>query len=187
MKKEVSKNVTSTAYYLDHTSMKEQFNEDGRDNWSRLVRNPFLKRLNMKRQNSGKMPIVWYYPPKIKLNELVFLTRNMQDGSGQYDLRFAETFYDFSFFEGFDQEQTLSEIECPAVILHVAPSPKTAPSYVDKNGILLSAMDKKDAEKVHALIKGSCLKSGYASPHDIHADLPRLFIEAVLEMQQKSE
>lgn len=175
-----------TKYYLDHTSMKEQFNEDGRDNWSRLVRNPFLKRLNAKRKNSGKMPMVWYYPPKIKLNELVFLTRNMKDGSGQYDLRFAEAFYDFSFFKGFDQEQTLSEIECPTVILHVAPSPKTAPSYVDKNGILLSAMDEKDAEKVHALIKWSCLKSGYASPHDIHADLPRLFIEAVLEMQQKS-
>ena len=46
-----------------------------------------------------------------------------------------------------------SEIECPTIILPVAPSKEIAPSYYDKYGILLSAMDEKDAEKVHELIK----------------------------------
>lgn len=170
-----------TKYFLEHTYLKEVFNKDGKDNWSFLVKNPFTKRI---KENSGKMPIVWYYPPEIGLNSLVFLTRNLQDGTGDYDLRFGDTFYDFSWFEGFDQTETLSAIECPTIILHVAPSKETAPSYYDENGILLSAMDEKDAEKVQALIKGSVLKSGYQSGHDIHADLPKQFIEAVLEMKK---
>ena len=77
----------------------------------------------------------------------------------------------------------LSEIECPTIILHVAPSKETAPSYYDEKGILLSAMDEKDAEEVHTLIK--TLKSGYESSHDIHADLPEQFVDAVIEMKQQ--
>ena len=87
----------------------------------------------------------------------------MQDGTGNYDLRFGETFYDFSWFYGVDQKKMLSEIECPTIILHVAPSKEIVPSYYDKDGILLSAMDEKDAEEVHTLIKNSTLKSGYDS------------------------
>lgn len=171
-----------TRYFLEHTYLKEIFNKDGKDNWSFLVKNPFTQRI---KENSGKMPVVWYYPPEIGLNGLVFLTRNMQDGTGTYDLRFGNTFYDFSWFEGFDQRETLSEIECPTIILHVAPSKETMPGYYDANGILLSAMDEKDAEEVQSLIQGSILKSGYESDHDIHADLPKPFIEAVLEMKRQ--
>lgn len=173
-----------TKYYLDHSYMKEFFNKKGKDNWSLLVKEPFSKRI---KENSGEMPLVWYYPPKLKLNDLVFLTRNMQDGTGNYDLRFGESFYDFSWFKGLDQEEILKGIACPTIILHVAASKETAPSYYDQNGILLSAMDEKDAARVHALIKNSKLKSGYPSSHDIHADLPDQFIEAVLEMKEKSE
>ncbi len=168
-----------TKYFLEHTYTKELFNKDGKDNWSFLVKDPYTKRID---ENSGKMPVVWYYPPEIGLNGMVFITRNLQDGTGEYDLRFGKTFYDFSWFKGFDQRKTLSEIECPTVILHVAPSKETAPSYYDENGILLSAMDEKDAEEVQSLIRGSKLKSGYKSVHDIHADLPEQFIEAVMEL-----
>ncbi|HHT94346.1 MAG TPA: alpha/beta hydrolase [Clostridia bacterium] len=171
-----------TKYFLEHTYLKEVFNKDGKDNWSFLVKNPFTKRIKV---NSEKMPIVWYYPPEIGLNGLVFLTRNMQDGTGMYDLRFGNTFYDFSWFEGFDQRGALSEIECPTIILHVAPSKETAPGYYDENGILLSAMDEKDAKEVQSLIEGSILMSGYESDHNIHADLPEQFIEAILEMKRK--
>ena len=84
---------------------------------------------------------------------MIFLTRNMQDGTGNYNLRFGEAFHDFSWFYEVDQKKMFSEIECPTIILLVAPSKETAPSYYDKNRILLSVMDEKDAEKVHALIK----------------------------------
>ena len=173
-----------TRYYLEHTYMSEQFNKDGKDNWSFLVKKPYLKRL---KEKSGKMPLVWYYPPEMKLNDLVFLTRNQQDGTGTYDLRFGEAFYDFSWFSGFDQRKALSQITCPTLILHVAPPKETAPSYYDAKGILLSAMDEKDAAEVQALIKGSILKSGYKSSHDIHADLPDQFIDAVLQVEASSD
>ncbi len=149
--------------------MKELFNKDGKDNWSFIVKNPYTKRIE---KNLDKTPIVWYYPPEIGLNSLIYLTRNLQDGTGKYDLRFSKTFYDFSWFDGFEQRETLSKIECPTVILHVAPTKETSPDYYDSNGILLSAMDEKDAKEVRDLIEGSLLKSGYKSTHDIHADLP---------------
>lgn len=168
-----------TKYYLEHTYVKELFNKDGKDNWSFLVKDPFAKRID---ENSREMPIVWYYPPEIGLNGMIYITRNLQDGTGEYDLRFGKTFYDFSWFDGFNQREALSEIECPTIILHVAPSKETAPSYYDENGILLSAMDEKDAEEVQSLIKGSTLKSGYKSMHNIHADLPEQFVEAVMEL-----
>lgn len=170
-----------TKYYLDHSYMKESFNKGGKDNWDLIVRKPFAKRIE---EGTGKMPIVWYYPPEQGLNSLVFMTRNMQDKTGDYDLRFAEAFYDFTWFKDFDQEKALSEIECPTIILHVAPPKEYAPSYYDDKGILLSAMDGKDAKRVQALIKNSVLKEGYKSTHDIHADLPKEFIEAVMELKE---
>nr|WP_076388101.1 alpha/beta hydrolase [Vaginimicrobium propionicum] len=170
-----------TRYYLDHTYLRELFNKDGKESWSFLVKNPFQKRI---KEGSGKMPLVWYYPPEMGLNGLVFLTRNMQDGTGEYDLRFGQAFYDFSWFEGFDQAEALSRIECPTIILHVAESKETAPSYYNKDGVLLSAMDEEDVAKVKSLIKSSTLKDGYKSGHDIHVDLPKQFVEAALEMEK---
>lgn len=169
-----------TNYYLEHTYFKQFFNKDGKDNWSFLVKKPYQQRLE---KNKGKMPLVWYYPPEIKLNNLLFMTRNLQDGTGEYDLRFGQKFYDFSWFSSIDQREMLSKIECPTFILHVAPSKETAPGYYDENGILLSAMDEKDAELVHSLIKESILKEGYNSSHNIHADLPKEFVETVFEFK----
>lgn len=182
LSRSTEKNYTS--YYLDHTYMKEFFNKDGKDHWGSLVKDPFTKRM---KSNAAKMPIVWYYPPEIGLNGLVFMTRNMQDGTGDYDLRFGNAFYDFSWFKDFNQKEALRQITCPTIILHVAPPKETAPSYYDHNGILLSAMDEKDADEVHALIKNSVLKSGYSSSHNIHADLPKQFIEAMTEMKQMNK
>lgn len=173
-----------TTYYFDHSAMREQFNKDGKDNWSVLVKKPFLKRMKAQK---GQMPLVWYYPPKLKLNQLVFMTRNRHDQTGDYDLRFGDAFYDFSWFEGFDQEATLKSITCPTLILHVAPPKVTAPSYYDEKGLLLSAMDEEDARRVSRLIRGSVLKSGYASGHDIHDDLPKAFLAAMMELKTMVE
>lgn len=173
-----------TMYYFDHSAMREQFNKDGKDHWSILVKKPFLKRM---KERGGQMPVVWYYPPKMKLNQLVLMTRNLQDKTGAYDLRFGEAFYDFSWFAGFDQEATLKSITCPTLILHVAPPKATAPSYYDDNGVLLSAMDEDDARKVNRLIRGSVLKSGFASDHDIHDDMPKAFLAAVKELKTLAE
>lgn len=43
-------------------------------------------------------------------------------------------------------------------------------------------MDDEDAERVRECIRGSVLRSGYACDHNIHADLPKDFIDAVFAL-----
>lgn len=74
-----------------------------------------------------------------------------------HDLRFGDAFYDYSWFEDFNQAEALAKIQCPTTIMHVAPDSNTAPSYYDKNGILISAMDEKDAARANQLVKNSDL------------------------------
>jgi hypothetical protein len=111
----------------------------------------------------------------------------MQDGTGSYDLRFGVTFYDFSWFTGFEQEEILKSIKSPTIVMHVAPNEFTAPGYYDKNGILLAAMDETDARKVVSLVPDSKYLGGFKSAHDIHADLPDEYIEVLLDLKNKIE
>lgn len=171
-----------TRYYLKHHYMKIFFNQDGKDNWSKIIQNPALKYMD---KHPGKIPSIWFYPVSLGVNRIYRLSANMQDGTGEYDLRFGDTFYDFSWFDGFVQEETLRLISCPAVLLHVAPGRQTAPGYYDANGILLSAMDEKDARRAAELIGGCELIGGFKSAHDIHADCPEQFTQVMLDFQKR--
>ncbi len=171
-----------TLYSLEHHYMQTLFNQNGKDNWERIVLNPAKKYM---KKHPGTIPKIWYYPKKLGINSIYALTANLQDGTGDYDLRFGETFYNFSWFEGFDQEETLSKIICPALVLHVAPGKATAPGYYDKNGILLSAMDEKDAARVTKLIENSEYVGGFASMHNIHDDLPDAYIDQLLAFKER--
>ena len=75
----------------------------------------------------------------------------------------------------------LKEITVPTCILHVKPPKNTAPSYYNEEGLLISAMDEKDAKRVKELIKGSTLIEGFDSMHDIHGDQPKAYLEKVEE------
>lgn len=108
----------------------------------------------------------------------------MQDGTSHYDLRFGVTFYDFSWFEGFDLEDILKNIKAPTIVMHVAPNDMTAPSYYDQNGILLAAMDEVDAQRVVDLIPNSKYIGGFKSAHDIHADLPNEYIDVLVNLKK---
>ncbi len=175
---------TYTEYYLEYDAMQRFFKQGGNDAWSFLVKDPAMKRM---RKDPTKVPVIWYYPPEIMLNQLLSLTKNYQDGTGDYDLRFGETFYDFSWFDGFDQAETLAKIDCPTLIMHVAAPEMSAPSYYDEAGTLIAAMDEKDAARVNELVKGSVLRGGYKSMHDIHADLPEEFLACVDELSKMVE
>ena len=174
-------NISYFEYSLEHNPMKTLFNKDGNDNWSKIVVEPALK---IFKKDSKKMPIIWYYPPRIGINKLLAIYANMQDKTGDYDLRFGQTFYNFSFFRDIKQEEMLSKIKVPTYILHVDAPKDTAPSYYTKEGILISAMDNYDAEKVRNLIQNSKLFSGFKSNHDIHDDLPNEFIKVVLDFKE---
>ncbi|MGI0511090.1 alpha/beta hydrolase [Treponema denticola] len=177
-------NITYFEHYLKNDPMRTLFNQAGKDNWTKIVAEPAMKRF---RKDLTKIPIIWYYPPELGVNTLLQLTANLQDGTGDYDLRFADAFYDFSFFNGIKQEDMLKQISVPTCILHVNPPKNTASSYYTEEGMLISAMDEKDAKHVKELIRGSILVEGFDSMHNIHEDKPKEFLKKVAEFLDKIE
>ncbi len=171
-------------YSLEKNPMKLFFNKDGKDNWSKIVVKPALK---LFRKDSTKTPVIWYYPPELGVNMLLQLSASLQDKIGNYDIRFGNAFYDFSFFNNISQEELLKKIKVPTCILHVAPPKETAPSYYNEDGILISAMDEKDAKRVNELISRSVLIEGFESMHDIHADQPEAYIKAIEDFMDTLE
>ena len=171
-----------TAYNLEHNYMQTLFNKGGTDNWARIVKNPALHYMQ---KHPGELPRIWYYPQSLGVNNIYDLTANMQDGTGDYDLRFGETFYNYSWFKNFNQSETLARVTVPTTILHVAAPRTTAPSYYDSNGVLLAAMDEEDAAKATSLIRGAELVDGFESQHDIHQDQPEAFIKALIDFKER--
>ena len=170
--------MTYFEYYLNNDPMRTLFNKDGKDNWTKIVAEPAMKRF---RKDMTKIPIIWYYPPELGVNTLLQLTANLQDETGDYDLRFANTFYDFSFFNGIKQKELLRQISVPTCIFHVNPPKDTAPSYYTAEGMLISAMDEKDAQLVKELIHGSILVEGFDSMHNIHGEQPKEYLKKLVE------
>lgn len=169
---------------LENNYMQDFFNAKESQTWDKIIKNPAIKYLN---NHPGEIPKIWYYPPKLGINSIYALNANMQDGTGEYDLRFGVTFYDFSWFTDYDQEEILKNIQSPTIVLHVAPSKITAPEYYDRNGVLLAAMDEKDAQKVVDLVPNSKYIGGFKSAHNIHADLPDEYIEVLLDLKNQIE
>lgn len=175
---------TFMEYSLENDYMQEVFNAEDPQAWNKIVKEPALKYLD---KHPGEIPKIWYYPPELGINSLYALNANMQDGTGNYDLRFGVTFYDFSWFEGFNQEDILKNIQSPTIVMHVAPNEITASGYYDENGILLAAMDETDARKVIDLVPNGKYIGGFNSTHDIHADLPDDYIEVLLDLKNQIE
>ena len=175
---------TFMEYSLENDYMQEVFNAKDPRAWDKLIKKPALKHLE---KHPGQIPKIWYYPPELGLNSIYAINANMQDGTSHYDLRFGVTFYDFSWFEGFDQEEILKNIQSPSIVMHVAPNKITAPGYYDANGILLAAMDEADAQKVVDLLPHGTYIGGFQSSHDIHADLPDDYINVLLDLKNQIE
>lgn len=123
---------------------------------------------NYRAEHPGEPLKLWYVP-----YGWIHGTLYLDD----FDLNFAETFYTGSWFEGFNQEETLSKINCPSVYI------KAATQY-GKDGVLYAANSDEDAEKVHSHIKGNemiTIKSG----HDIHFEKPDEFIKIMADFLKK--
>ncbi len=175
---------TFMEYALEHDYMQEVFNAEDTQVWNKIVKNPALQYLE---KHPEGIPKIWFYPPKLGINSIYAVNANMQDGTSNYDLRFGVTFYDFSWFTGFDQAEILKSIKSPTIVMHVAPNKITAPGYYDQNGVLLAAMDEIDAQKVVDLVPNSKYLGGFKSAHDIHADLPDEYIEVLLDLKNQIE
>lgn len=119
-------------------------------------------------KHPGETVKIYYMPPV--MNE-------MFRGMNSYDPRFGQTFYDGSWNTGFDPAEVLANINQPAVLIH------TNWSY-DSNGILMAAMDNKDAEKARSLIKDVQFFK-VDSGHGFHFEKPRDFIQIMLDFKER--
>jgi pimeloyl-ACP methyl ester carboxylesterase len=92
----------------------------------------------------------------------------------EYDLRFGDHFYDYSWQHGIDHATMLSEIKVPTIFLHAKES-------FTKDGILLAASTNEQARRAVSLMKNAELIE-LSSEHDIHRFHPQVFIDAVNQL-----
>lgn len=78
--------------------------------------------------------------------------------------------------------ETLKAVRCPSIILHAA-HPSNMRGYYDGRGVLLGAMDDRDALRVHSLLSRGTLVDNVKSGHDIHSEQPEVFVKAVDDLR----
>lgn len=143
-------------FYLENCYLQTFFG----DSWT-PIKNYAFKYMDKK---PDKKLRIFFLPPS--MNKAFDLL------TGPYDLKFGETFYDYSWFDNFSQAETLIRIKCPSIFIH------TNWEY-DKNGILLGALDADDAQRVNELITENILirvKSG----HNFHDEEPKDFSKILI-------
>lgn len=94
-----------------------------------------------------------------------------------YDPRFGETFYNGEWNKDFDHADTLSRIQCKAILIH-------ADWSYDDNGILLGAMDDQDAKRANELMANSELVNVH-SMHCVHALKAKTFDQILIEVSEE--
>lgn len=155
---------TYTEFALRSNFMQTMWGENG---WEKIVVPAVEKRMAM-HLNEIK---IWYLPAA--MNRYFAMWRCVQDGNGEYDLRFGDKFYDCSWLEGYHQEEALHAVQCPSVLLHTA--------VTFKDGILLGAMTAEDSARAHSLLADNVLIDDIKSGHDIHYEKPKLFTNVLMD------
>lgn len=108
----------------------------------------------------------------------VSINRIWESASHPYDIRFSQTFADYSWFDGFDQAQTLRTITCPTTFI------KTTTRYDKKTGILLAALSEQDSERAASLLADNQTVH-VRSSHDVHFAHPRRFERIALDLVER--
>ncbi|MFZ1401387.1 MAG: alpha/beta hydrolase [Candidatus Promineifilaceae bacterium] len=114
-------------------------------------------------------PVKLFYMPPV-MNEL---WRGLQT----YDPQFGVSFYDGSWNDGFDQADALRHIYVPAVLIH------TNWNY-NEAGILMAAMDDKDAEQARTLIPDVEFVK-VDSGHGFHFEKPGNFVQIMVNFLER--
>ena len=125
-------------------------------------------------KHPGKPLCIWYIPQS--------LLRGMYYGH-MYDLRFAETFYSGTWFDGVSQEDILRGVSCPCTYIKaktgylVDGKITTETAALDlTHAMLCCANTDADAERVRSLLPGCRSVVTESNDHLIHAKYPALFI-----------
>ncbi len=108
-------------------------------------------------------PVQFFFMPE----SINFMFLSMRE----YDLKFGEHFYDYSWHSDIDHARLMRAVKVPTVFLHAQEA------YSD-DGILMAASSNEQARKAVNLIDG-CELIELSSNHDIHRFHPDVFIDAV--------
>lgn len=151
-------------YYMPRSYWRHVF---GEKLWAAVTRRVVAQR----RQDSSALPVLPWLG--------VSINRIWESLSHPYDVHFGRAFQDFTWFDGFNQEQTLRDVRCPTTFI------KT-PTRHDKNGLLLAALDDHDCEKVDRLLPDNETVH-IDSPHDVHFARPRRFVTWMTELTARPQ
>ena len=112
-----------------------------------------------------------YLPPQIN--------RMFEAETYPFDRKFGETFYDNTWFEGYNQAEVLSKIKSPTVFL------KANTTY-DGN-LLVAALSDEDADRVVELLECGIRIDIDTPGHDIHYDKPKEFTDALVRFLEDKQ
>ncbi|MEO9330142.1 alpha/beta hydrolase [Gordonia aurantiaca] len=158
-----------TRFWLRNSHLRTMFGDRA---WNRLVRGPVERRLD---RDPHVLPKLWWLPPT--LNRAIALTACLQDGTGDYDLRYGDLFYDGAWLAGYDQAETLGRVLVPTTLLHATTH--------QQDGVLLGAMTSDDAIRAHTLMPDCLLIDRIPSGHDIHRQRPALYVDALNALRKR--
>lgn len=147
-------------YYLEHGYIFNYLglNFFGKD-WAHNLAEEARRKL---KENPGKLPTL------NKVSAKSFQGFMYWD---KFDYKFAESFYTGEWFEGVNQEEILTLIQCPTVYLK-------AKTKYGRDGVLWAANSDESADKVMSFLKKGKRKIVRCG-HDIHFEKPRYFIKAI--------
>ncbi|HET6673627.1 MAG TPA: alpha/beta hydrolase [Agromyces sp.] len=140
-----------------------------RSYWSRLFGPlwPSFTRhvIRQRRADPDRLPLIRWVG--------VGINRIWEAASHPYDIRFSASFQDFSWFDGFDQAETLRQVRCPTTFIK-------ASTRRDTQGNLLAALDDEDCARVDSLLPDNRVVR-VRSSHDVHFAKTTMFVRVMKE------
>ncbi len=143
-------------YFLKHNYWKKIF---GDFLWNRFSNDAIAYR----KKHPDEPVRLFYLPPVIN--------RLFESVTYPYDQKFGETFYDNSWFEGYNQAEILSKIKSPTVFI------KATTRY--DGDLLLAALSDEDADRVVKLLENG-KRIDVEAGHDVHYEKPEKFVEIMV-------
>ncbi|MDR0960119.1 MAG: alpha/beta hydrolase [Propionibacteriaceae bacterium] len=163
-----SEETNYTKFWLDHTYLRQLW---GASAWDNAVKRGALTAME---RHPGQMPKLTSLAAMA--NKPLLATRNTHDGTGPYDLQYAEVIDTDVWFQDWDDAEIIASITCPTILMHAAAS-------YNKDNVLMGAMDDDDVKRFRELLPAATVIDGIAGGHEIHENNPDLYVDTLLDFR----
>lgn len=103
------------------------------------------------------------------------------EGMAEYDPVFGTAWDDGGWYRGFDTAEALRSVTAPAVLVHTTWWYDTHGTSYSDDGVLMAAMDTRDAARAVDLLGGADLVT-VKSGHLVHFERPREYLAALARL-----